>query len=137
MSDELVRAMIIVPSQPDFESYCSIIKETDDRLRVYKARVLRSKDQATPGASRPTWKRPMDAIQPGADSKNSNGPKVVRKASVESMDWEPTPIKVAAMSTKRAKWVTQEERDNRRRTGHYIRYRATGYIIYEYPYRPS
>ena len=41
------------------------------------------------------------------------------------------------MSIKRTKWVTQEKRDNRRWTGRYIRYRATGYIIREYPYRPS
>ncbi|KAG9240064.1 hypothetical protein BJ878DRAFT_322776 [Calycina marina] len=38
LSDELVQAMATVPSQPDFESYCSIIKETDDRLKAYKAR---------------------------------------------------------------------------------------------------
>jgi hypothetical protein len=43
LSDELIRAMIIVPSQPDFESYCSILKETDDRLRAYKARTIKTK----------------------------------------------------------------------------------------------
>jgi hypothetical protein len=46
LSDELVRAMITVPSQPDFESYCSILKETDDRLRAYKARTTKPKDSA-------------------------------------------------------------------------------------------
>ena len=59
LSDDLVRAIITVPSQrtqPDFESYCSILKETDDRLRAYKARSAKSRDIAAQGAPRLTGK---------------------------------------------------------------------------------
>ena len=48
LSDELVWAMITVPSQPDFESYYLILKETDDRLRAYKAYTTKPKGTATP-----------------------------------------------------------------------------------------
>ena len=54
------------------------------------------------------------------------------------MEWEPTPTKVAITSTKRTKWASQEERENRRRTRRYIRCSALGYIIRDCPYgRPQ
>jgi hypothetical protein len=134
LSDELVRAMITVPSQPDFESYCSILKETDDRLRAYKARTTKPKGTATP---QPFWKQSTDTKRPFTDSKNFSGPKVTRKASVESMDWEPTPIKAAPTSTKRAKWVSYEERVQRQQSGRCIRCGASGHMIRECPYGPA
>jgi hypothetical protein len=136
LSDELVRAMITVPSQPDFESYCSVIKETDDRLRAYKSRTSKSKEQVVTGTPRSNWKRPTAAVQLSTEGRNPSGPKVTRKASVESMDWESTPVRAAAASTRRAKWVSQEERDNRRQTGRCIRCGASGHIIRDCPYGP-
>jgi hypothetical protein len=136
LSDELVRAMITVPTQPDFESYCSVIKETDDRLRAYKSRMSKSKEHIVTGTPRSSWKRPTDEVQLSTESRNPSGPRVTRKASVESMDWESTPIRAAAASTRRAKWVSQEERDNRRQTGRCIRCGASGHIIRDCPYGP-
>lgn len=136
LSDELVRAMITVPSQPDFESYCSIIKETDDRLRAYKNRTTKPKDQTTQAKPQPNWKHLTDTTRTGTGYKNSNGLNITRKPSIESMDWEPTPAQVATMSIKYAKWVSQEERDNRRQTGRCIRCGATGHMIRECPYGP-
>ncbi|KAH6698163.1 hypothetical protein BKA61DRAFT_682806 [Leptodontidium sp. MPI-SDFR-AT-0119] len=46
LSDDLAKAMITVPSQPDFDSYCSILKSTDDKLKAYKARASKPKDPA-------------------------------------------------------------------------------------------
>ena len=80
LSDELVRAMITVLSQPDFESYCSILKETDDRLRAYKTRSTKPRDVAAQGASRPAWKRPADRVRPAIDNLNPNGQRVVHEA---------------------------------------------------------
>jgi hypothetical protein len=134
LSDELVRAMITVPSQPDFESYCSILKETDDRLRAYKARTTKPKSTPTP---QPFWKQSTDTKRPFMDGKNLNGPKITRKASVESMDWEPTPVRVTTTSTKRAKWVSYEERVQRQQTGRCIRCGASGHMIRECPYGPA
>ena len=45
---------------------------------------------------------------------------------------------MATTSTKRAKWVSQEEREDRRRTGRYIRCGALGHMIRDCPYgRPQ
>jgi hypothetical protein len=52
------------------------------------------------------------------------------------MEWEPTPAKVAIASSRRAKWVSQEERENRRQNGRCIRCGATGHMIRECPYGP-
>jgi hypothetical protein len=134
LSDDLVRAMITVPSQPDFESYCSILKETDDRLRAYKARTKQKDTEVTKAPRQTTWKRPADTVRPVTDEKNAYKPELVRKASVEDMEWEPTPAKVATANSRRAKWVSQEVRDQRRRTGLCIRCGGSGHIVRECPY---
>jgi hypothetical protein len=130
LSDELVRAMITVPSQPDFESYCSILKETDDRLRAYKARTTKPKDIVVQRGPQPTWKQPVTSDQ------NHGGQKTTHEPSVESMDWEPTPAKVAAAGGRRAKWVSQEELDNRRQTRRCFRCGALNHQVRECPYGP-
>lgn len=134
LSDELVRAMITVPSQPDFESYCSVIKETDDKLRAYKAR---STNRSSPGTLQPSWKQRTDANRQFTDSNRAGRPKVVRKASVETMDWEPTPVKAASTSTRRARWVSQEELDNRRQTRRCFRCGASSHQVKECSYGPA
>ena len=131
LSDELVRAMITVPSQPDFESYCSILKETDDRLRAYKARSNKSRDAVVQRAPQPTGKRPV------TDSQNTNGQRVTHEPSVEDMEWEPAPAKVFTGSTRRAKWVSQEELDNRRQTKRCFRCGASNHQVRECPYAPA
>jgi len=133
LSDDLAKSMITVPTQPDFNSYYAILKSTDDKLKAYKSRASKSKD-STIRTSPPTWKRPTDDKRAFAVNNTPSEQKVVRKASVESMEWEPTPAKVATSSTKRAKWASQEERENRRRTGRCIRCGASGHVIRECPY---
>jgi hypothetical protein len=138
LSDELIRAMITVPSQPGFDAYCSILKETDDRLRAYKSRA--SKAASTPSVSGgPRAARSAGAAQTATTSSYERQ-RTVRRASVESMEWEPTtaPVKVAAAggSSRRAKWASQEERDNRRSSGRCIRCGATGHLIKGCPYDP-
>jgi hypothetical protein len=135
LSDELVRAMITVPSQPSFECYCSILKETDDRLKAYKARTSKLKDPATSGTFNPTWKRSKDERRTFTENKPIAEPKLTRKASVESMEWEPTPAKVSMAGARRAKWASKEEREDRRCTGRCIRCGASGHMIRECPYR--
>lgn len=134
LSDELVRAMITVPSQPDFESYCSILQETDDRLRAYKTRATKSKDVAITGTSRPVWKSSRDLAPPVTEERKYHGQRPIREALDDRMDWEPTPAKIATTNTRRAKWASQEERENRRRTGRCIRCGASGHMIRECPY---
>jgi hypothetical protein len=128
LSDDLVKAMITVPSQSDFESYCSILKETDDRLRAYRARSARKIDCKDPVVSGNT------SMEGGQQKREAYGRQVTRKPSVEGMEWEPSPVKAAATSTKRAKWVSQEERDLRRQTGRCIRCGASGHMIKDCPY---
>jgi len=104
LSDDLAKAMITVPTQPDFDSYCAILKSTDDKLKAYKARAPKNKDLTT-RTSPPTWKR-LDDKRAFTVNNTASEPKIVRKASAESMEWEPTPVKVATTSTRRAKWVS-------------------------------
>jgi hypothetical protein len=137
LSDELVRAMITVPSQPDFESYCSILKETDDRLRAYKARSAKSKDIAAQGSPRLPWKRPTDRARPVIDDQRPSEQKILHEPSVESMEWEPAPAQVLAGRTRRAKWVSQEELDNRRQTRRCFRCGASNHRVRECPYGPA
>ena len=66
LCDELVEAMISVPSQPDFESYCSTLKETDDRLRAYKSRSAKRNKS---GFTQSNWKQSADATRLAMDSK--------------------------------------------------------------------
>lgn len=137
LSDDLVRAMITVPSQPDFESYCSILKETDDRLRAYKARSAKSRDVAAQGAPRPNWRRQTDGVRPATDDQRPSGQKILYEPSVESMEWEPAPAKVLASGTRRAKWVSKEELDNRRQTRRCFRCGASNHRVRECPYEPA
>jgi hypothetical protein len=116
LSDELVKALITVPSQPNFDSYCSIIKEMDDRLRAYKART----------SKQTTWRRQTD----------KKGTENGRKSPAEEMDWEPTPVQAATTGTRRAKWVSQEELDNRRQTRRCFRCGASAHQVRECPYSP-
>ena len=136
LSDELVRAMITVPSQLDFELYCSILKETDDRLRAYKTRSTKPRDVAVQGASRPAWRRPADRVRPAVDNLNPNGQGAVYKPAVEDMEWEPAPAKVLTGGVKRAKWVSQEELDNWRQTRRCFRCGASSHQVRECPYAP-
>ena len=52
------------------------------------------------------------------------------------MDWEATPVKVLATNTRRAKWVSEDELEQRRRTGRCLRCGATGHLIRKCPYGP-
>ena len=45
--DDLAKAIITVPTQPDFDSYYTILKLTDDKLKAYKARASKSKESTT------------------------------------------------------------------------------------------
>ena len=136
LSDELARAMITVPSQPDFESYCSILKETDDRLRAFKARPGKRNDLEAVMPSKPNWKKLTDAPLAVTDARDLYRAKVTRKASAESMEWEPTPVRASPASTQRAKRVSQEELDDRRKTRRCLRCGASGHLVRECPYLP-
>ena len=83
--DDLAKAMITVPTQPDFDSYYTILKLTDDKLKAYKARASKSKESTT-GTSQPAWKRPTDDKRAFTVNNTSSEPKIVRKASVESIE---------------------------------------------------
>jgi len=132
LSDDLVRAMIAVPTQPDFESYCSLLKESDDRLRAYKTRTLTKRGEGSAPASR--WRRGNDtaASAPAVEHES----RVIRKISVERMDWQPEQTRVAAARPQRAVWATQEERDRRLKMGRCLRCGASGHIIRGCPYLP-
>lgn len=86
LSDELVRAMITVPSQPDFEFYYSILKETDNRLRAYKSRASKSKDSTSFGTSYYTWRSPIDKNRIQPNTRPSKELKLDREILIESME---------------------------------------------------
>ena len=44
LSDDLVKAIITVSTQPDFDSYYAILKLIDDKLKAYKSRASKSKE---------------------------------------------------------------------------------------------
>lgn len=67
----------------------------------------------------------------------ANARQAARQASIESMDWEPTTAKIATTSTQRAKWVSQEELNDRRRTKRCFRCGASSHQVRECPYGPA
>ena len=143
LSDELVRTMITVPSQPDFENYCSILKETDDRLRAYKTRSGTRNNPIPATPTKSSWRKVTDVTSLITDGKDSYKGKATRRASTESMEWEPTSVKALATSTKRAKRVSQGELDDRRKTGRCLRCGSSGpssgpqgHLIRDCPYLP-
>jgi hypothetical protein len=118
LSDELVRAMISVPTSSDFEIYCNTLKEVDDKLRVYKSRQMfmsqSSRVSVRPSTSTP---QPREHAQvPYAEESTSKQESLTwRKASPspEAMDWQPT-TKVGTSKPRRAQWVDKQELDRRR-----------------------
>ena len=143
LSDELIRAMITVPTQPNFESHCSILKETDDRLRAYKARSGKRNNLIPTTPTQSGWKKVSDVTLSVTDGKDSYRGKTIRRASAESMEWEPTSVKALATSTKRAKRVSQGEMEDRRKTGRCLRCGSSGpssgpqgHLIRDCPYLP-
>lgn len=134
LSDELVQAMITVPSQPDFESYCSILKETDDRLRAFQTRLAKPRDTPAQEAPRPAWNRPMERVR--QNDLGPSGLKGARGSAVEDMEWEPAPAKVLTGGVKHAKWVSREELDDRRKTRRCFRCGASSHQVRECPYGP-
>lgn len=135
LNDDLSRAMITVPSQTDFELYCSALKELDEKLRAYKSRIgaSRRSEYNRPGIEQPT----RTHYRPPIPFTDATQVETVQKPAVDPMDWQPTPATIMSTRTQRAKWVTQGELDERRRSGYCFRCGASTHRVRNCPYQPA
>jgi len=132
LNNELAQALVTAPSARSFKEYCGTLKEINDKIRAFKAtRPTRRAATQYTANQLSNNKRGLGQVQKVPSPKNDQG---------DEMDWELSqPTKSA--SAKRAKWVTQEERDERRRNGLCLQCGASGHriasCIYAPPRRPN
>ena len=102
----------------NYPNFIRVIQQTSSRLQAFNSAFL--------GENRPNYK-----VNYGVNNGNHAGS--------DTMQWEPTGSARAAVtgSQRRAKWVSKEKLDTRRREGRYLRYRKSGHRKIEYPYLPA
>jgi hypothetical protein len=138
LSDELVRAMISVPTPSDFETYCNTLKEVDDKLRAYKSRQMftsqSSRASVRPSTSTPEPREHAQVLY-AEESTSKQESLTSRKASPlpEAMDWQPT-TKVGTSKPRRAQWVNKQELDRRREQSLCLRCGDSEHFVRDCPY---
>ena len=124
INNELREKLITMDEAESYVDYCGQVKRVGDRIEEHK-RIVRS------------WPQNENRGQ------QSSRPPIVPRHSmpaVERMDWEPTPAgqtRVNYTEVRRARWVSEEEKDKRKKEGRCLRCGALGHLISKCPYRPA
>lgn len=121
LSAELAKCMITVPEADEYGSYCQQLREVADKLASYTRRTAR--------ITQPN--QPPRAARPSMNSLRKASPTPPRDPN--AMDWEPHNNR----SQRRAKWVSDDEMERRRRERLCLRCGASGHIIRQCPYRQA
>jgi hypothetical protein len=117
--------LITIEERPTYDAYCLQVKNIADRLAEFK-RISNTRG----GYGQSSFNNVGDS---GKDHTKTAG---------DMMDWEPT----ASRSTqsahgktngKRARWVTREELEHRRKDGKCLRCGATGHHVRQCPFLPA
>lgn len=129
INNDLREKLITMDEAESYIDYCGQIKRVADRMeehrRIARARSLNGnrsqvqKNQQYVSMPAKAHSPPALAIQP------------------DPMDWEPTPARTNNVQTRRARWVSEEEREKRKKDGRCLRCGASGHMIARCPYRPA
>lgn len=120
LNQSLRERLIAVSEKPVYEEYCHQVKEVADRLAEYQ-RIGNSK-KGLSGAARPNSIISKDATITSTTTPDS-----------DVMDWEPL---TSRTQKRRAKWVSQEELDKRRREKRCLRCGAKHWLN-QCPFLPA
>ena len=121
LNDELAKSLITAPSTTNFEAYCGVLKEIDDKMRAFKATRVQARTAKSSNdhmTHLPTQQRHHIEKQ-------------------EPMDWQSTVVPLASTQVKRAKWVDREEINKRKELGRCLRCGASGHRVKSCPYAPA
>jgi hypothetical protein len=127
INNELRERLITMDEAESYVDYCGQVKRVGDRIEEHK-RIVRSWPQ--------NENRGQQSNRQPIMPRNANNSMPV----VEHMDWEPTPAgqtRVNHTEVRRARWVSEEERDKRKKEGRCLRCGALGHLISKCPYRPA
>jgi hypothetical protein len=111
----LLEKLITVPEEENYEQFCKQVKAVADKLVEYK--------RVTSNAGTHPRGTPITGTKTAPD----------QAASADTMDWEPT----SAKNSKRAKWVSKEELEKRRKDGLCLRCGSSYHRIAACPYQPA
>lgn len=124
LDSDLRIATVTLRSSLGYVAYRDAVSDAADRLE--RARPVRGQGKdSSQGALRASYLGALGRPPPPATSTPSHDP--------NTMDWEPTQASNAA----RAKWVTKEEQERRKRERLCIRCGGSGHFVKECPFRPA
>lgn len=123
LSYELVGAMISVTPSDTYEGYCQQLHQVSDRMASFGTKRPYGQSRSRQANAS---KKTVPYI-PGSTTTNST------PNAGDPMDWEPT----GSRTSKRAKWVSQDEITKRRNDGRCLRCGTNGHRIASCPYLPA
>jgi hypothetical protein len=133
ISQSLREQLIAVKEEESYDEYCQQVKEIADRMMEFK-RIASARTYGAAHQYTGTIRQRTPVNQPA--SRNAPTPALVG----DPMDWQPSAARSSApninTTNKRAKHVSEEEIESRKRTGRCLRCGAHGHRIRECPYLP-
>jgi hypothetical protein len=130
INNDLREKLITMDEADSYLDYCAQVKRVADRMDEHR-RVIRSQ-----GVSNGRYQA-YNARQQAPATSARTKVETTSATQPDSMDWEPTPMRVNNVQARRAHWVNEEEREKRRKEGRCLRCGASGHLIAKCPYRAA
>jgi hypothetical protein len=122
-------------SDQGFESYCDELKRISDQAEAFQQRNRQFRRNE--GNQRPPRNPTTPATTSTPTITRDQAPAAAAPgAAPDTMDWQPSgPASIA--NARRAKWVSKEELDKRRKERRCIRCGANNHLVKDCPYKPA
>ena len=129
-----LQELMIGRENPDqgFEDFCNELKRISDQAEAFQQRNRHFRRNE--GNQRPL--RNPTAPTTTSTSTRDQAPAAPPGGAPDTMDWQPSgPASIA--NARRAKWVSKEELDKRRKERRCIRCGANNHLVKDCPYKPA
>jgi hypothetical protein len=120
----------------DFGGFCNELKRISDQAEAFQQRNRQFRRNE--GNQRPPRNPPVPTTTNTTTSASTQdqAQAAPRGGALDAMDWQPSgPASIA--NARRAKWVSREELDKRRKEGRCIRCGANNHLQKDCPYKPA